>query len=127
MNTCLYGIILRGKSESIKAYRKENVISFHSSFARNYFKSAVRLYMSDVHSRSRRIRKLYKTIEFFLVGTVNCGKSLLFIPYLLPFGLNRFEIVCHISPPAHCFPYSAALRKRRPRAFRAYKNPSVLC
>ena len=49
--------------------------------------------MSDVKALTRRIRKFYKSIEFFFVGIILCVENAGFFPFFLPFFLCRFKIV----------------------------------
>ena len=95
MNTCFNGIVLCGKSVSVKAYREKNIVSLKPSFSRNDLKTRISLYVSDVHTCARRIRELDKSVKFGLIRIVNGIENALVIPFFLPFFFCLSKIIIH--------------------------------
>ena len=58
MDTGFYSVVFGRKTEGVKAYREQNVIALKPLFAGYYLQSGISLDMTNVHSRSRRVRKL---------------------------------------------------------------------
>ena len=91
--------VLRRKSERVESDGEKNVVAVHSALSRYDLKSRIRLDVSDVHSRARRVRKLNERVEFLLVALVRGIECAFFFPALLPLLLNCFKFVFHLCPP----------------------------
>ena len=95
MNTCFNGIVFRGKSVSVKAYREKHIVALKPSFSRNDLKTRISLDVSYMHTCTRRIRELYKSVKFGLIRIVNGIENALVIPFFLPFFFCLSKIIIH--------------------------------
>ena len=97
MHVVGYGVVLRGQSEGVEAYRKEDVFTLHAALARHYVHGSVRPRMADVQAVSARVRELDEGIE--LLPRLVAGHGLVGLvlkPVILPFLLYACEIVAHV-------------------------------
>ena len=92
--------VFRGQTESVKADREKNVIALHSFLSGNYFKSGIRLDVTDVHTGAAGVREFNQSVEFRKRIIAFCFKRMIFFPCFLPFCFNGLKIVRHglISP-----------------------------
>ena len=88
-------IILSRKSECIESDWEQYIVSLHSSLSGKYLDTGICLNMSNMHSRTTWVWKLYKAVEFRFITSVNSFKRLLLFPLFLPFRLNFLKIVFH--------------------------------
>ncbi len=86
-------IIFRGKAESIPSHGIQHIISFHPPLARHNVKGRVRAGMSHMKPLPGRIREFHQRIIFGLGIILRGGKSLVFLPDLLPLSFNFFGVI----------------------------------
>ena len=100
MDAGLDSVVFGGKSVCIKADGEQDVAALHSAFPRNNLKAGICLDVPHVHTCARGIRKLDQTVKLRLGVVFFCDERLLFVPDLLPFGVDPLKIVLHgISVP----------------------------
>ena len=87
--------VFRGKTESVKADREQNVIALHSLLSGNYFKAGIRLDVTNVHTCTAGIREFNQRVKFGKRIIVFRFKRMVVFPRLLPFFFNGFKIVGH--------------------------------
>ena len=87
-------VVFGGESERVVPYREKYVVPFHSAFTSDHFQTRIRSYVSDVNTRSRRIRKLYQRVKFLLLFVFGRVKNVVVVPIRLPLLFNFFWIVC---------------------------------
>jgi hypothetical protein len=110
----LDGILLRRQAERVPAHRMQHVQTLGAFVARENIRGGVTLRMADVQARAGRIRKHVENVKFgrqlrggHLAGKlvapgkrvpvrkdfarIKRAKGLLFVPKLLPFGLDQMK------------------------------------
>ena len=103
MHAGLYSIVFGRQTEGVKAHGKQHVIPLHAAHTGYDLKSGVCLYMSDVHSRTARIREFDERVKFRLTARflfVKCAEHSRLVPLVLPFFLYCQIIVFHDIPSA---------------------------
>ncbi len=93
----LDGEVLCGQTESIKAYREQDIVALHSLLAGDNVDSGVGARMADVQACCGGVRELYEAVELGLVRTCLGGIGLLLFPNCLPFLFYFGKIVSHVD------------------------------
>ena len=93
----LDGVVLRRQAEGVIAHGEQHVLALHAVLARDDVHGRIGAGMADVQTGTGRVREFGQRIEFLRVAAGPGGIELLFIPDLMPFGLDGGKIVLHVS------------------------------
>ena len=95
VDVVLYREVLGRQTESVKAYREEDVVALHSLFARDDVHRRKGARMADMQTGGGGVRELDKAVELGLVAVSHRSVGLALFPAVLPFFLYCSKIISH--------------------------------
>ena len=96
-----YGVLFGRKAECIPAHGMENVHSSHPAEPRHDVGCRVALWVTDVQSGARRIRKHVEDVGFRSSRAPDSSKNPGPFPFFLPFRLDRCRVVARSQLVGH--------------------------